>query len=258
MMTTHSPVFINPLHDHTTVERLDRHENSLTPRTYRADDAGFEELEKVELKMLNRFDQGLAEMFFGQHPVLVEGDTEFAAFEALMNLRPNDFPPAKRPVLVRARGKAPLRLIVKMLSHFKVPFSVLHDTDCPRRSDGKTSSAWTENTALYEEIEKARQAGIRVVHRVSVPYFEASHLPAQPDQDDTHAESSTDDKPWKMHKAVIEQEGVRDSVLAVFKELLSLEAREQPFDSPFSAGLEASVKAWAAAHAEGDRRFLFG
>jgi predicted ATPase len=258
MMTTHSPVFIDPLHDHTTIVRLDRSKDSLTPRTYRADDAGFAEPEKKKLKMLNRFDQGLAEMFFGQHPVLVEGDTEFAAFETLMNLEPTDFPPAKRPILVRARGKATLRLIVRMLRHFKVPFSILHDADSPRRSDGKMNSAWIENALLYDEIEEARQTGIRVVHRISVPCFEASHLPARPDPDDARAEASTDDKPWKFYQAVIDNEAVRDSVSAVLKELQSQETGQQPFDVPFPAGLEAAVKAWAAVYADGDHRYQFG
>ena len=129
--------------------------------------------------MLNRFDQGLAEMFFGQYPILIEGDTEYAAFETVMNRLPERFPMRSRPLLVRARGKWTFPLIIKILRQFRVLFALLHDTDSPRRCDGKRSGAWKANFDIYQEVCAAREAGIRVVHRVSVPNFEYACLPVR-------------------------------------------------------------------------------
>jgi len=70
MLTTHAPSFIDPLQDHTTIVRLSRTQANPTPNTYRSEEVTFSNDEKENLKMLNRFDQGLAEMFFGQHPIL--------------------------------------------------------------------------------------------------------------------------------------------------------------------------------------------
>jgi ABC-type branched-subunit amino acid transport system ATPase component len=176
MLTTHAPSFIDPLKDHTTIVRLSRTQANPTPNTYRAEEVNFSDDEKENLKMLNRFDQGVAEMFFGQHPILLEGDTEFASFEYLMARNPKEFPIASRPVLVRARGKYTLVLLIRMLSHFKVSFSVLHDADTPFRRDGAGNGAWSANEMILQEIEATRAAGVRVVHRISVPTFELAHL----------------------------------------------------------------------------------
>ncbi len=105
MLTTHSPLFLNPLEDHTTIVRLERTVTNPSPRTYKSDEVSFTVDEKENLKLLNRFDQGLAEMFFRQLPVIIEGDTEYAAFEAIMQNNAHQYPVNSRPVLVRAHGK---------------------------------------------------------------------------------------------------------------------------------------------------------
>jgi putative ATP-dependent endonuclease of the OLD family len=257
MLTTHSPAFIDPLQDHTTIVRLDRDATRLTPSTYRADSAGFETQEKEQLKMLLRFDSGLAEMFFGQFPVLVEGDTEFAAFETVMNMNPDDFPAAKRPVLVRARGKSALGLVIKMLKHFKVSFAVLHDADSPRRRDNKANSAWTANGDLHQDIKKTREAGVRVVHRVSVPYFEMVHLSDDTVDEDLVRDARDKEKPWRARQAVISNPAVETSVRSVLDELTSKVAREEPFEGDFADGIKAAVQTWAAENAPDDVRYKF-
>src|SRR5690606_16199969 len=79
MLTTHSPLFVNPFEDNTTIVRLSRNEGSPSPKTYKSETISFSEDEKQQLTLLNTFDQNLAEMFFGQYPIIVEGDTEFAS-----------------------------------------------------------------------------------------------------------------------------------------------------------------------------------
>jgi predicted ATP-dependent endonuclease of OLD family len=239
MMTTHSPVFVNPLEDHTTIVRLDRNADCLTPHIYRSDKIRFSDnpdqdaRDKEELKMLNKFDSGLAELFFGQYPVLVEGDTEFTAFEGAMNRCPTEFPISIRPAIVRARGKDMLVLLIKILTHLKVSFSILHDSDQPLRKDGSANSAWSANERIVEAVTKARELGIRVIHRVAVPYFEKAFLPTL---------RSTSDKPWNVWRQ-LDDEAALNSIKTVLRDLLDMEALEVPFSEDFMTGLESRVRA---------------
>ncbi len=256
MLTTHAPSFMDPLQDHTTIVRLSRTQANPTPNTYRSEEVAFSPDEKENLKMLNRFDQGLAEMFFGQYPVLVEGDTEFASFEWLMGQNPGVFPMAAKPVLVRARGKHTLVLLIRMLRHFKVPFSVLHDADTPFRRDGAANGPWSANGAILEEIDATRAVGVRVVHRVSIPSFELAHLPVGRDEDGHAIFPADKEKPWKMVEALRSDEAVRESVRQVLDDLVSPDASEAPFDGDVAAPLEAAVRSWADDNSPDDPRFF--
>ncbi len=208
MLSTHSPYFINPLEDHTTIVRLERNEKYTTPKTYKSDEIKFTADEKENLKMLLQMDPTLSEMFFGCYTVVVEGDTEYAAFKAATS----DIDDHKYDKInvIRARGKEIIPTIVKMLAHFKVSFSVLHDTDSPCTSKGKANTAWSANMRISNEICKAKQSGLSVIHCSSVPNFELRHL----------GKESSKDKPWKMYKAVIDDPKVKSSVLAAFEALL--------------------------------------
>lgn len=91
MLTTHSPQFVNPLEDHTTIVRLGRTSVNPSPKTYRSDTINFEESEKERLGILSQFDMDIVEMFFGQYPILIEGDTEYTAFNYIMQKRGEKF-----------------------------------------------------------------------------------------------------------------------------------------------------------------------
>lgn len=172
MLATHSPAFVDPLKDHTTIVRLSRTCTQPTPTIYRADDSNFSSEQKEQLKMLNKYDYELASMFFGQVIIIVEGDTEYVCFNHIMDDDVNKYPVSKRPRIVRARGKATIPLVVKMLSHFKVPFAVIHDSDYPKSLSGKTNGAWTANEKIIESINDAVNVGCKVIHKVSIPSFE--------------------------------------------------------------------------------------
>lgn len=247
MLTTHSPVFVDPLEDHTTIIRLHRTKDSPAPTTYRSDEITFSPEDKENLKMLLQFDTAIAEMFFGAHPIVVEGDTEFAAFLKTMELDPGSYPHENRPLVIRARGKAIIPTIIRMLTHFKVPFSVLHDSDQPKRSDGGKNSAYTMNVQIKEHVDAARQAGLRVVHRVSIPDFERQHK----------LQRVSKDKPFTIWKAVPNDVAVAESVRAVLDALCSTESQTHPFAGEFLEGLREQVLAWARIHAPEDKQFSF-
>ena len=236
MLATHSPVFLNPLNDHTMIIRLDRSQQNPSPNAYRSDSIRFSPDDTTNLKMLNRFDSGFAEMFFGQYPILVEGDTEFAAFESVIARHPDEFPLSKKPVFVRARGKHTMLLIVQMLREFKVAFAILHDVDCPTLGNGNKNPAWTANESIYQEVVKARDAGIRVVHRVSMSDFETAYLPGQ--------QTSSKDKPWRMFDAIQKDSKVEESVLSLLRDLTDPNGQEEPFKEPFDKSLRPEWDKW--------------
>jgi ABC-type branched-subunit amino acid transport system ATPase component len=256
ILTTHAPSFIDPLQDHTTIIRLSRTQANPTPNTYRSEEGTFSKDEKESLKILNRFDTSLAEMFFGQNPILIEGDTEFAAFEWIMSQDQNAFPTSAKPILVRARGKHTLALVIRMLKHFKVSFSVLHDADTPYRRDGAANAAWQANAAILQEIESARSSAVRVVHRISIPTFELDHLPTTSDEAGHAKFTSGKDKPWNMVSALRNDDGAKESVRRVLDELVSANALQPPFKGDVLAQLEKAVTSWAQEHSAGDPRFF--
>ena len=172
LLTTHSPYFINPLEDHTTIARMQRSIDgkSLSPRLYVADEANFSSEEKDNLQALQLTDIGFAEIFFGSYPIVVEGDTEHAAFISAIIKTQHDM--AGKVSIIRARGKAVLVPLIKMLRHFKTNFGIVHDIDWPYRKDGSKNGMWTVNTIIREEVIKCRQNGHIVYHRWSIPDFE--------------------------------------------------------------------------------------
>lgn len=255
MLATHSPLFIDPLHDHTTIVRLTRSQANPTPKIYRSDTITFSPDEKENLKILNRFDCGLSEMFFGQMPLLVEGDTEYAAFELLMNKYPLQFPVSQKPVLVRARGKHAMLLVIRVLSEFKVPFAILHDADTPYLGDGRQNGAWSANSEIYDAVQAIRALGVRVVHRISVPGFEYVHLPLQYSKGGELKETAAKDKPWQVVRAIESNAEVKESILSVLRDLISADADETPLNGDFMESLTGKVQEWAKQHCIKDIRF---
>lgn len=246
MLTTHSPAFVDPLEDHTTIVRLTRESNRPTPKTYRSDEVIFTGDGKENLKMLLQFDNSLAEAFFGSYPIIIEGDTEYAAFQKVMEIYVTDYPVEKRPVLVRARGKYTIILIAKIFMHFKIPFSVLHDSDAPFVISGRKSSAWTANERIITMLNEARRSGLRVVHRVSIPDFERGH----------GLEEVEKDKPYNFRKQIADAVSIQESVKNVLDELITDDITECVFGKSNDA-LEDVVKNWAKENASGDPRFVF-
>ncbi|HHU6871879.1 TPA: ATP-dependent nuclease [Klebsiella pneumoniae] len=172
LLTTHSPYFINPLEDHTTIARMQRSPDgkSLSPKLYVADEANFSAEEKDNLQALQLTDIGFAEIFFGSYPIIVEGDTEHAAFISAIVKTQHEM--AGKISIIRALGKAVLVPLIKMLRHFKSNFGIVHDIDWPYRKDGSGNGMWTINETIRNEIIRCRQNGHVVYDRWSIPDFE--------------------------------------------------------------------------------------
>jgi len=175
MVTTHSPCFVNFARDHTSIVRVERKDDGQIAGTtiYRPDKAMFDGTDRECLKLLNMCDPYVAEFFFGGKTIIVEGDSEFTAFKQVIGYSPKNYEGVH---IVRARGKATIVSLCKILNQFGAPYSVLHDSDRPTyQKDGKeyTNPAWAHNESIRIEIAKA-SAATRLL--ASVPNFEGAYL----------------------------------------------------------------------------------
>lgn len=147
MVTTHSPCFVDFARDHTSIVRVERKNDGQIAGTtiFRPDKAMFDGTDRECLKLLNLCDPYVAEFFFGGKTIIVEGDTEYAAFMHITGLSPKKYEGVH---VVRARGKATIVSLCKILNQFAAPYSVLHDSDRPTyQKDGKdhANPAWAHN-----------------------------------------------------------------------------------------------------------------
>ncbi len=252
MLSTHSPLFVNPFEDNTTIVRLSRDYNSPTPKTYRSDTISFSEEEKDQLTLLNTYDQNLAEMFFGQYPIIVEGDTEFASFQKVMSMDLNEYPLATRPLIIRARGKFTINPIIKMLTHFKVNFSVLHDSDYPTNKAGDNNSVWKANEQILDNILEARKQGLKVIHRISIYTFEIEHGDIDISEDGNVKIPSSKNKPFIMYDRIGKDDSLRESVNDILQELID----EKSTEEPFRTDLDSTFESWRKHNNIKDSRFI--
>lgn len=250
MMSTHSPFFVDPLRDHTTIVRIERLPDKLTPRTYRTDTALFSQEDRDNLRALIQLDSALTEMFFGSYPVLVEGDTELAAY--ISGVLEPAHPLATKLSVVPARGKALLAPLVKLLAHFKIDFGVVHDIDSPKKRDGSVNGSWTLNRRILEAIYEARLEGVTVRHRVSVPDFERVIGDLAEEKD----------KPILAYRRIRSDSELVVKVQSMFQELYESDQFQPDASLTESAGVEDvvtwqldAVKVWAAANAPEDDRY---
>ena len=163
MVTTHSPVFIDLSYDNTTIIRVDRGSNNEIKSTtlYRPVTVNLSQDEKENLKLLNACDTYLHEFFFGGRIIVVEGDTEYTAFSLLKMLFSEEYGNVH---IIRARGKGTIPTVIKILNQFTCDYAVLHDSDVPLASSGKTNPAWTINQSIKDEIERnGNKENIRLI-----------------------------------------------------------------------------------------------
>lgn len=175
MVTTHSPAFIDLSRNNTTIVRVERSEQGdiFGTTVFRPEKAQLDDEDRERLKLLNIFDPHVAEFFFGGKTVIVEGDTEYTAFKYIMSKSPEMY---RNIHIVRARGKATIVSLCKILNHFGSGYSVLHDTDLPMtEKGGKRNPAWAHNKSIFEVVERAIDPK-KVKHYASLPNFELAYI----------------------------------------------------------------------------------
>jgi putative ATP-dependent endonuclease of the OLD family len=233
MITTHSPVFIDLAKDNTTVIRVERDaQNAVHSVTlYRPLKEKLDDDDRSNLKALNACDPYVNEFFFGGRPVVVEGDTEYTAFQLMRQSSPNKYSDVQ---IIRARGKGSILTVLKILNQFSASYGVLHDADRPLTSTGAASAAWGCNASIRAAIEAA-PAAQHIKHIVSVLNFETALFGAE----------ATAEKPYNAHLRIKADPAVHVRAEAVLDSLLDAAS---PPGHPFVrwtsfADLEAAVAA---------------
>ncbi len=208
MTTTHCPVFIDVSKDNTTIVRVEKTPEGKIQGTtvFRPDSAELDDDDKKRLKLLNMCDPYVMEFFFGGRSVVVEGDTEYTAFNYIKSVKPEKY---KDIHVVRARGKATIVALVKILNHFAANYSVLHDSDMPtiktKKGNDKINPAWSINEKILGEISnKPKNTRVRLL--ASIPNFEKALL----------GEEIKYDKPYNFLVSL--QQG--DTIFKVIEQLL--------------------------------------
>lgn len=186
MITTHSPIFIDLSRDNTSIVRVQRLSNGTVHGTtiFRPKKVRLDDDDRIELKLLNLCDPYVAEFFFGGRTVLVEGDTEYTAFKHIIAQDPIKYSDIH---IVRARGKACLVSLCKILNQFDKRYAVFHDADREKVQGTKTkkervNSAWTENRKILAVTEEGRRTG-KVRLLASIPNFEEAFFGDEVDGD---------------------------------------------------------------------------
>jgi putative ATP-dependent endonuclease of OLD family len=208
MATTHSPVFIDFSRDNTTIVRVEKDINGAIKGTtvFRPEQAQLDADDKTNLKLLNICDAYVAEFFFGGRIVVVEGDTEYTAFNYIRAKHPEFYVDVH---IIRARGKATIRSLVKILNHFGANYAVLHDSDGPIARDGRTNPAWTTNQLILDAVsQKPESVQVRLL--ASLPNFERAYF----------GTTSNTEKPYAALKALMDNENSFSKVKLLFDSLL--------------------------------------
>lgn len=210
MVTTHSPCFIDLSRDNTTIVRVERSTNGNIVGTtiFRPEKVQLDTDDRARLKLLNLCDPYFAEFFFGGQTVIVEGDTEYTAFQYIRDQFPDDF---KNIHVVRARGKAPIVSLMKILNHFGAPYAVLHDSDrktANRLGKEITNPAWSLNFKILEEAAKAENT-VKLV--ASIPNFEGAYFD----------EELKMDKPYTALSKLSSAGNFRDRIETLFRYLIT-------------------------------------
>jgi putative ATP-dependent endonuclease of OLD family len=175
MVTTHSPIFIDFTRNNTTIIKVDRGGNGEVEGTtiFRPDKVKFDTDDRNNIKLLNACDPYVAEFFFGGKVIIVEGDTEYTAFNYIRQEKMEKY----RDVhIIRARGKATIVSLCKILNHFGASYAILHDSDKPLTKDGKKANpAWTNNQRIKDGITGTEiEFPVRLL--ASVPNFEKAYF----------------------------------------------------------------------------------
>ena len=174
MVTTHSPAFIDLSRDNTTIVRVERDEGGSIHGTtvFRPTRAKLDTDDKKLLKLLNTWDPYVGEFFFGGRAIIVEGDTEYSAFQLIIEREHKDFGDVH---VIRSRGKFIIPALIKILNHFGSGYAVLHDSDKPTLKNGNGNPAWAGNSSILAGALAAPDPSVvRIV--ASVPNFEEAFL----------------------------------------------------------------------------------
>lgn len=212
MVTTHSPIFIDFSKDNTTIVKVEKVVNGdiIGTTVFRPDKVNLNDNDKRNLKLLNICDPYVAEFFFGGKVIVVEGDTEYTAFNYIKRSKPQEY---KDINIIRARGKATIVSLIKILNHFGSDYAVLHDCDNPiittKKGKEMTNPAWGNNPNILEAMN-AKPVGKSTRLLASLPNFESAYF----------GEAAEKEKPYNALKILETNSDVFNTIETLLKALI--------------------------------------
>lgn len=173
LCATHSPLMIDISKPHSSLIRVVKgsDENSATYQVGE-DIFGRDEEQKQKVQMINRFNPHICEAFYADIVLVVEGDTETIVYRDLLKrLYPNE------DVFVLNTGsKNNIPFFQEILTKFRIPHFVIHDSDTKKSSNGNNNPAWTLNNVIWSKIEEANSVEDGLARRyVHIENFEKAH-----------------------------------------------------------------------------------
>jgi predicted ATP-dependent endonuclease of OLD family len=175
--TTHSPVFIDLTQDHTTLIKVSNNQQGVF--YFQTDKAHFSPDERENLKMLNRCCPTVNEFFFYPNSILVEGDTEYLAYQYIIEKSGIE----ASYCVINCRGKANIPTFIKIFDQFNANAIAIHDLDTKLRRDGAANAMWTINLNIRALADATNGRVKTVVHN---PDFEGFYLDESPNKDKPH------------------------------------------------------------------------
>ncbi|MAS36437.1 MAG: hypothetical protein CL610_20710 [Anaerolineaceae bacterium] len=147
ILSTHSPFLLDVASDPTSLIIMRKDEECRTNKGNQLKKdpflAGLEYDERSALRAALDFHPTVAEAFFAERVVLVEGDTEMAVFrhhDQLLELTGIDKRKSDLTTIVSCGGKWTIPAMARLLASFGVPFRILHDCDRKELSDEELAS----------------------------------------------------------------------------------------------------------------------
>ena len=208
LATTHSPVFIDVSKRHTTIVRIARGGGQRT-RLFSTDRAQFSEEERENLRMIRSCHPTVAEFFFADHVVLVEGETEHAVLSVLLGRGENAS--LQHIAVVNCLGKANLPLFQRILNQFGTAYTAVHDSDSPqvqRCGKWQRNAMWTLNEKILNAIGERDEALPQSHLVVHVPDFETYYF----------GSAATKDKPFRALQIIRDPTFENDAEFAPLRE----------------------------------------
>lgn len=175
LAATHSPVMIDLTRPHVTLVRVERDDSHT--KIHQIKSQLFNEDEKKSLRMMLDFDPYVCEAFFAEHVLLVEGDTEVAAYRRLVQrmIDANIITLDNAPHIINCGSKNNIPTFAKVLTHFNISHFIIHDLDTPLTSSGSANSAWKLNENIWAQIIDARKRDCVSNRYIMNQNFEEAH-----------------------------------------------------------------------------------
>lgn len=146
MISTHSPILIDLSERHTSIQVFRVGEKTAI-QLYKSISEQFDEDDIKNMKILNYVDSYVNEFFFADKVLVVEGDTEYIAFKHLAKLKNENVH------IIRARGKATICTLMKILNQFNSSYDILHDVDNHTKHNSSTLKGQLTNCKNILELK---------------------------------------------------------------------------------------------------------